>query len=147
MADGAGALQREQRPLRELALAQVDTRVALGDLERLLRGGEEELAAAGADPERPADAAREVEQLRLALVEPGRRHRAAEVLERAGVAAGRLGGGEDHLGVDGHPGLGPLEAVARHQLVVVQDGAVVDADDRAVTDGWLFAAICGWPFV
>ena len=70
----------------------------------------------------------------MAFVEPRCRHRAAEVLERAGVAAVCLCGGEDHLGVDGHLGLGALEAVPRHQLVVVQDRAVVDAGDRAVTD-------------
>ena len=49
-------------------------------------------------------------------------------------AVGALGEREDRLGVDGHLRLGALEAVLLHQLVVVEDDPVVDADDGAVAD-------------
>ena len=42
--------------------------------------------------------------------------------------------GEDRLRVDGHLGLGSLDAVAGEELVVVLDDAVVDANDAAVPD-------------
>ena len=42
---------------------------------------------------------------------------------------------EDRLGVDRHLRLRALDPVPREELVVVGDDAVVDADDRAVTDG------------
>ena len=48
-----------ERALGELALAQLQAQEALDDLERGLRRGEEQLVAALADPERPADAAGE----------------------------------------------------------------------------------------
>ena len=88
-----------------------------------------------ADPERPAHAAGKVQKLGMPLVEPRGGHRSAEIFEVARAAAGRLGDREDHLGVDGHVALGPLEAVAGHQLVVVEDRAVMDSDDRAVAHG------------
>ena len=50
------------------------------------------------------------------------------------MAVGVLREGEDRLGVDGHLRLGPLEAVAREDLLVVQDDPVVDPDDAAVPD-------------
>src|SRR5581483_11090458 len=65
----------------------------------------------------------------------GGRHRPPELLERPRVAPRCLGGGEDHLGVDAHAGCGPLVPVPDHQLVVVQDRAVVHADDGPVPDG------------
>ena len=46
----------------------------------------------------------------------------------------RVHEGEDRLGVDRHLGLGPLEAVAREDLLVVDDDPVVDPDDRSVAD-------------
>ena len=42
--------------------------------------------------------------------------------------------GEDRLGVDGHARLGAGAGVGGEQLVVVQDPAVVDADDGPVPD-------------
>ena len=107
---------------------------ALGDLERGLGGGEEQLVAAAADPERPADAARQEQRLRAPLVEPRSRHRAAELLQSARSALVRLREREDGLRVDRHLGLGTLEAMLLHQLVVVEDDPVVDADDRSVPD-------------
>src|SRR5256714_869909 len=78
----------DERPLRQLVLAELRARVALDDFERLARRGEEELVAAEPQPERPADAAGQVEHVRSALVHPGGRHRAAQLLESAGVGAG-----------------------------------------------------------
>ena len=52
----------------------------------------------------------------------------------SGRALGVLGEREDRLGVDGHLRLGALEAVAREDLLVVDDDPVVDPDDRAVPD-------------
>ena len=57
----------------------------------MLGRGEEDALGALAEPERAADAAREVDDVGLAAVEPGRRHRALQRLERARVAA-RVGG-------------------------------------------------------
>src|SRR5207249_6408565 len=93
-ANGARALDHGQLALAHLALAEAEPGVLLRDLERLAGRGEEELAAGRSDPERPADAAGEIEELRLALVEPGGRQRAAELLEAAGRAAVRLGDGK-----------------------------------------------------
>ena len=70
----------------------------------------------------------------FALVEPGGRHRAVQLLERLGAALGVLGEGEDRLGVDGHLRMRALEAVAGEDLLVVDDDPVVDPDDRAVPD-------------
>ena len=81
------------------------------------------------DPERPSEAAGE-DELRAAFVEPGRRHRAVELLKRLGrPAAGKLREREDDLGVDRHLGLRALDAVLREELVVVLDDPVVDPDD------------------
>ena len=63
----------------------------LGDFERGPGRGEQELVAALADPERPADAARQEERARAPLVEPGGRHRAAELLQGARSALVSLG--------------------------------------------------------
>ena len=51
------------------------------------------------------------------------------------AAVRRLDEREDRLGVHGHVGLGPLESVGEHLLVVVDDDPVVHPDDRAVADG------------
>src|SRR5205085_7209437 len=108
----APAGERDERALAHLALAQAHAGIALDELERLRRRGEEALVPARADPERPADAAHDVEDVRAALVEPRARHRAAQLLERPCATLGVLGEGEDRLGVDGHVRMGPLEAVA-----------------------------------
>src|SRR5262249_25896594 len=70
----------------------------------------------------------------LALVEPRGRHRALELLERAGVAH-RVGGDrEDRLGVDRHLRLRAGAVVGLEQLVVVRDDPVVNPDHRPVAD-------------
>jgi len=125
----------DERALPDLALAQLEVEVLLDDLERGFRRREEELLAAGSDPERAPDAAGEEDLARPALVEPRGRHRAAELLERGRQAVRVLGEREDRLGIDGHVRLGALEPVRLHQLVVVEDDPVVHPDDRTVADG------------
>jgi hypothetical protein len=97
-------------------------------------GRKEQRLLAGADPQRTTDPARE-EQLIALLVQPGRGHRAVELLERPSRPAARtLDEREDHLGVDGHLRLVPLDVVEDDQLLVVDDDPVVDPDDGAVAD-------------
>ena len=115
-------------------MASVTPEVRLGELEGVTRRPEEDLLRALADPERPADAPGDEERLGDALVEPGRRHRAVELLEGGPAVVRLLDEREDRLGVDGHPGLGALEAVPREDLLVVRDDPVVDPDDRPVAD-------------
>ena len=134
VAGDAPVLDPKQRPLVELALAQAEPHGLLEQLERSPRGGEEELLAGGADPERPADGAGEEEGGGVPLVEPGSRHRAVQLLERLRAAGRVLGEREDRLRVDGHVRMGALEAVAGEDLLVVDDDPVVDPDDRAVPD-------------
>ena len=87
------------------------------------------------EPERTADAAGDVDGVGLALVEPGGRHRPAELLQHFGRRAVRVDEGEDRLAVDGHVGLVPLEAVPGEDLLVVDDDPVVNAFDGAVPNG------------
>ena len=87
-----------------------------------------------ADPERAGDAAGEVDPSRDPLVDPGGRHRAAQLLERGAVGSRQLHQREDRLGVDRHLGLRPLDAVLGEDLLVVDDDPVVDPDHRAVPD-------------
>src|SRR5205823_13086856 len=95
VADDRAVQHREQRSDAELLLPELQAQRLLGELERSLRRREEELVAAAAGPKRPADAAGE-DQLRPLLVEPRRRHRALELLERLRrAAAGALGEGEE----------------------------------------------------
>ena len=70
------------RPSETSCLRRVSRRAPSTTSSAALRGGEEELAAAAPDPERPGDPAGEVERVRHPLVDPGRRHRAAKLLER-----------------------------------------------------------------
>ena len=120
-------------PWRTSRLRSLERAVALDELERVLRRREDDPVAALAEPQRPARATRDVQQLRLALVHPGRRHRASKLLQRPDVARGVRCEREDRLGVDGH--LARARAcVAVEQLVVVDDDPVVDSDHRAVTD-------------
>jgi len=121
---------------RELALERYGlmARVVLDHLERETGGGEEGRVLPLSDPERTAHAAGAVDEPGTALVDPGGRHRATKLLERLRTALGHLGEREDRLGVDRHPGLGPLEAVLGEDLLVVQDDLVVDADHRSVPD-------------
>ena len=128
------ALEMEQPALGDLVLAQREPERALDDLERGLRRGEEHLAPRAADPERAGDAAGEVQPAVDTLVDPGGRHRAAQLLERRVIRPRQLHEGEDRLGVDGHVGLGPLDRVPGEDLLVVDDDPVVDPDDRAVPD-------------
>ena len=108
--------------------------VLLDDLERDAGRGEEELVLAGADPERPAGAAGGEDRAGDAGVEPGRRERAAQLLEGARVVVRVCREAEDRLGVDGHARLAARATMRCEQLVVVQDDPVVDADDRPVAD-------------
>ena len=100
----------------------------------MLGRGEEDAVAALAEPHGPPDAAREVEHLGLALVEPGGRHRAVEHLERLRVAPRMRRDREHRLRVDGHARLGARAGVLGEQLVVVEDPPVVHADDGAVAN-------------
>ena len=127
-------LDAQQRPLVDRALAQRQPQRRLEHLERVAGRGEEQLLAAEPDPERPADGAGEKEGGGDALVEPGGRHRAVELLERLGAALRVLGEGEDRLGVDRHLGMCALEAVVGEDRLVVDDDPVVDPDHRAVAD-------------
>src|SRR5207249_4179493 len=133
-ADLMSLADANERALGQLALAQLEAEVALEHLERGLRRGEEERALCRSCPERAADAAREEEASGPALVEPRRRHRAAQLLQRPGGAVERLRQREDRLRVDRHLRLGALEAVLEHQFVVVEDDPVVDADHGTVAD-------------
>ena len=72
-------------PLRPPACAGLRPRYCSSDLERVLRGREEGLTLAVAEPERPADAAGDEERVGAALVEPGRRHRAESSSKRLGA--------------------------------------------------------------
>src|SRR3954447_14235102 len=78
----AAVHERDEDPLGQLALVELHVEIALGDLERLLRRSEESFVLPLSEPERTADAARDVDRVRLALVEPGRGHRAAQLLHR-----------------------------------------------------------------
>src|SRR5438128_284954 len=131
----AAAGQSDERSLAHLALAEAHAEVALHELERLGRGGEEALVPAPADPERAADAAGDEEHVRAALVEPRTGHRAELLLERLRAALGMLGESEDRLRVDRHLRMRALETVPLEDLLVVEDDPVVDAHDGAVTDG------------
>src|SRR5207247_606572 len=99
--DDLAAFDGDDRSLGQLALAQLDADVALDELERDPRRGEEELALRVAEPERPAQTASQ-KQLGAAFVEPCRRHRAVKLPQGVGRAAmRRLGEREGDLGVDG----------------------------------------------
>jgi len=100
---------------------------------------------AAREPERATDAPREVEDARIALVDPRGSHRPDELLEHFDASAVRVDEGEDHLGVDGHLGLVPRDAVAGEELVVVRDDPVVDPDDAPVTDGVVVRGDRGMP--
>ena len=109
-------------------------RVLLDHFEGGLGGGEEELVLAGAEPQRPADAAGGEDRSGLALVEPRGRHRAEKRLERRRLVLRVSGKGEDRLRVDCHPRLGASARELCEQLVVVHDDPVVDPDHRPVAD-------------
>src|SRR5204863_7352126 len=87
--DDRSALDRDDGALVELRLLQFEPAVALDELEGEPRRREEELALAGADPERAAHAAGE-EELGPVLVDPRGRHRPVELLKRVRGAAARL---------------------------------------------------------
>ena len=119
----------------DLPLPQPQVAVALDHSERSLGRGKEDGVASLAEPHRATGAACEKEGVRLTLVDPGGRHGAAEVLERARVVPGMGGDREDRLRVHAHPRLGAGAGVGGEQLVVVRDDPVVDADDRPVPNG------------
>ena len=128
------ALEVQQAALGHLVLAQRQPQGALHDLERRLGGGEEQLTPRTPDPERPRHAAGKVQTAGQAIVEPRRRHGAAQLLERRAVGAAPVHERKDRLGIDRHPGLGALDPVALEDLLVVRDPTVVDADDCPVPD-------------
>src|SRR2546421_3521561 len=78
--DDLAALDRDDHSLGEFALAQLDADVALDELERDSGRSEEKLLLRVSEPQRPPQAAGQ-KQLSAAFVEPGRRHRAVELLE------------------------------------------------------------------
>ena len=82
--DDLAALDGDDRSLGQLALAKLDRRRSSRRARARSRRSEEELVLALADPERTAQAAGE-HQLRAAFVEPGRRHRAVELLSASAV--------------------------------------------------------------
>ena len=88
-----------------------------------------------AEPERPTDTTRDVHRVGLAIVEPGGRHRPAELFQRLLARAELVDEREDRLGIDRHLGLMPLEAVPREDFLVVDDDPVVDALDGSMADG------------
>ena len=145
--DFAAVRQRQERSLANLLALELDVAVALGQLQRGLGGGEENLVLPSAEPERTTDAAGEEEDICPALVHPRGRHRAAQLVECFGQAVGVFGGREDRRGVDGHFQLGADEAVAGEDLLVVHDDPVVDPDHAPWRTGWLLASIVGWPLV
>ena len=104
--------EREEPALVDLRLAERRAEGALDDLERLARRREERLVAAAGEPQRPADATREMEHGGVALVDPGGGHRADELLEHGWGRPVCVDEREDRLGVDRHLGRVPLEPVA-----------------------------------
>src|SRR5207237_167730 len=78
----------QERPRLQLPLAQPHADVALDHLQRAAGRREEELPLAPADPERPAGASGDVDGARAPPVDPGRRERARQLLERARVVVG-----------------------------------------------------------
>lgn len=105
------------------------------DGERTLGGREVEPTVGRCEPERPHASARDVQRDVVAIVEPGCRHRAAELGQGPRVVLAQLHEREDRLRVDGHVRLGALDAVAGEKRIVVQHDPVVDADHGAVADG------------
>jgi hypothetical protein len=141
--DPAPALDTASVP-RELALAQLQPRNARRPRARL-RGGEEELLAAVAEPERPADAAGEEE--RPGCARRARRSPSSRAAARAPAGSVRLGEREDRLGVDGHLGSArskPCSSISSSSLKMIPLWTPTTAPWRI---GWLLASIAGWPFV
>ena len=131
----AGASERDELAFVQPPLAEAQTRVVLGDLERLAGRGEEELTAGGADPERAADAARE-DRAAPARARRASRSRASRGTPRSREPCRRSPRRARRSTSEStrHLRLRALEAVARHELVVVVDVPVVDPDDGAVAD-------------
>ena len=84
------------------------------------------------EPQRPADPAGDVQDVGLAVVHPGGRHGADQLLERRATRAELVDEREDRLGVDRHLRLLARDVVPREQVVVVDDDPVVHARDPAV---------------
>ena len=63
--DDAAALDGDDDPLRQWALVELDSRIALDEFERDTRGGEEELVLPPSDPERPAQSVTRTESARI----------------------------------------------------------------------------------
>ena len=103
--------RREQPPLGDLVLAQR----AAGARPRRPRARTCVEAKNSSRRARPIQSGRPTPRARCsgrrdALVDPGGRHRAAQLLERRGSDRVSVHEGEDRLGVDRHLGLGPLDA-------------------------------------
>ena len=146
--DDLAVAHGEDPALGELALAQARAERPLDDLERVAGRGEEELVVSPAEPEGPADAACDVEQLGLALVEPGGRHRAVQLLEGPRDPSSELSArakitSESTL-ISGSARSMPCSASSSSSLKMIPLWIPTTAPWRT---GWLFAAIVGWPFV
>src|SRR5512132_4600276 len=119
----------------ELFRPERNAHVVLENLERMFGGREEDPLQGGPDPDRACDAAGDIDDSRLAAIDPRRRHRAAELLEHRARRAERVGQREDRRRVDRHLRSFTLEAVPLEDLLGVDDDPVVDADYLAVTHG------------
>ena len=113
LVDELAVHERQEPALLDLGLQEGRAERTLDDLERGARRGEEHLVTAAGEPQRSPDAAGEVEDTGIPFVDPRRRHRADQLLEHLGARAVRVDEGEDHLGVDRHLGLVPVDAVTQ----------------------------------
>src|ERR687898_2556338 len=134
LAGEASALEREDGALGQLALPEPEPEEPLGDLQCVLRGGEEDAFTGLARPERTTDATGKVDRAALALVDPRCRHRAAELFEGLAPGPEALHEREDRLRVHCHRRLVPLNGMPPEDLLVVQDDPVVDTHDVLVAD-------------
>ena len=128
-------------------LAEREAQRALDDLERRTRRGEEELAAAAADPERPCDPAGQHEGAAVTLVEPRRGHRPVELLEGPVVATGASISAKiasESTVISGSARSKPWRAKISSSFTMMPLWMPTTEPWRI---GWLFATIVGWPFV
>ena len=147
-ADDPAVLEREQRALAHLALAQPQPAVALDDLERELRRGEEDAVAALADPQRPAHAAREEER------RPARARRASAVAIAPRRCSSARASFREWAAI---AKIASESTVIRGSARAQEWGASSSSSFMMIPlwipttgpwrTGWLLAAIDGWPFV
>jgi hypothetical protein len=127
--------ENEQDALVDAVAFEPEPERPLEEVESVPGRREEDLPRCATQPQRASAASREVEDARLALVEPCGRQRPAQQLECARLAPRRVRQREDRLGVHGRLGRVPLAAERSEHALVVLDRPVVDADDASVADG------------